>query len=193
MLERKPRPVYFGHELEMDLLGSVRWPKVFLDAMKPFQRSGGYVPYEKMIQLIRAYYPEDPTNPKKEFTKDLRLEIMWALNLKDQQIRYYNSLKTPLDIWHGVDAWIEIDDPKSNEPIVVTIDTTLNTAKQESGHKANLIVGDVPEPDSKQYLPIVERYAKEAVELFQNQLHQITTRNLALMKSSPKKPHASFR
>ncbi|RMD51371.1 hypothetical protein D6827_02380 [Candidatus Parcubacteria bacterium] len=58
---------YLGHISERDLIGEFRGKLGYEDALRKIASERGGVPYAKMIEVIRRYYLDDPTNPKKTF------------------------------------------------------------------------------------------------------------------------------
>jgi len=172
MERRGPASFYSGRELEIDVFGRPKFPRGYEEVLRQ-ESQRGYLPFNRAMDVIREYYPFDPTNPPKEFANDLRLEIIDKLGLTDEQaddLKFYSAIGTPLDTFHGVDAWLEFPDPNTSRPIFVTLDVTKQVGKLEEGHKADVIVGDVPEPASNSYLGEVERYADEVFDVFQRKL-----------------------
>ena len=178
------RESYFGRELETDIFGKPKFATEYSAALKRYARDSknGFLPYEVAQQLIREFYLDDPTDPSKEFAKDLRLEVCERFELDDDEadaVKFYSAVGTPLDLFHGVDAWMEIDlgdDRRGRFHVEVTLDATLNASKLREGHKADVIVGDVPAPDSKDYLDWVNRSAEEIYELLSSRLRNEITR-----------------
>jgi hypothetical protein len=178
---RGPVEFYSGRELEIDVFGKPKFPHAFDRIIREADR--GYLPFQRAQDLIREHYPGDPTNPEKEFANDIRLEVVEQLDLGDEgsdDVKFYSAVGTPLDLYHGVDAWIEIalQDEQSGRTIraQVTLDVTQRTEKQEEGHKADIIIGDVPDPSAKNYLSEVSRYGEEIgtllVERLQSELRR---------------------
>jgi hypothetical protein len=169
-IRRGPRPdMYSGRELELDLLGKPRFPREFNLALKQIQEPHGYASYNETMELIRRFYPEDPTNPGKEFLNELRLALMEKMGVMDgDEIRAFSAVGTPLDIFHGVDGWIEVAyalPGKAGETryATVTLDASLRPEKLEEGHKADIVVGDMPEPSDPRFLDRVGEIADEVM------------------------------
>jgi hypothetical protein len=100
---------FSGRMFEADVLGSVvvktKWMEV------------GYLPFEKAVELAREFQHGDPTNPEKNFANDLRLAIIERLEKRDflklgdeDNVKFYSALGMPLDVFHGIDAFIEFTD-----------------------------------------------------------------------------------
>ena len=132
-----------------------------------------HIPYEKAIELAKKFQPFDPTHPNKPFARDIRISLLDLMiskkliteNEEDQdRIKFYTAVKTPLDTFHSVDAFIEFKD--SNEKkYLITFDLTLNP-KKESG-KSDVIVSELPDPNLEEekikYLATIEKYAQKAL------------------------------
>lgn len=171
-LRRGSREFYSGRELEVDVFGKPKFPKAYEEAYRRLtSEKGGYLPFDRAQDLIREFTPEDPTSPSKEFARDLRLAVCEALELEGDEadiVKIYSALGTPLDVYHGVDAWIEIE--LEGLRAEVTLDVTKRAEKIKEGHKADVIIDEVSTPDQKKYLPEVEKYATEVVELLLSRL-----------------------
>lgn len=72
-------------------------------------------------------------------------------------------LGRPLDIFHGVDGWLEFV-PERGSPVIVTVDVTMDAEKLS--HKADVIVQQFPDPeeDERAFLRAVEDYASEVAD-----------------------------
>ncbi len=140
----------------------------------------GFLPYEKSVQLAHEYQPGDPTNPSKDFANDLRLAIIERLEERgllepgnEDNVKFFSAVGMPLDIFHGVDAFVEVLDAKNNA-YRVTLDETTNPRKLAEGHKANLVFA--PPADAVQnqdkYLAEVDQLADDAMEFFMRDMKQ---------------------
>src|SRR5689334_4089778 len=108
----------FGFEHERDILGAfpVNNPDYVQDLKKIGTHSEKsdilYVPYDKSIELIKKHQPWDPTNPRNEFLRELRLELYDKLHLDPHElpdaIKMYTALGTPLDRYHGSDGFVSL-------------------------------------------------------------------------------------
>ncbi|MDO8442860.1 MAG: hypothetical protein Q7S81_01175 [bacterium] len=135
--------------------------------------SNGHIPYEEAMELARKFQPFDPTHPNKPFARDVRISLLdLMINKKlitdseeDQDcIKFYTAVKTPLDTFHSVDAFIEFKDLKGKK-YLTTFDLTLNPRKKE--HRSDIIVTKLPDPnldeDKLRYLATIEDYAQKAL------------------------------
>ncbi|NQT49471.1 hypothetical protein HQ571_02130 [Candidatus Kuenenbacteria bacterium] len=118
------------------------------DAMKEIKQMQ---PWED----IREY--DSPDGKDLYFPKELLIAIEDGLGIDPEdpnfELKYYTAvaddrLKTHLDIYHGVDAFVEYKD-KTGTIRVVTIDATLNTRKAREGAKADFIVTPEEEDDER--------------------------------------------
>ena len=159
-----PESFYSGRELETDVFGSFKKSKKFIDAYRAAAGESGYVTYGLAMDLIRQFGESDPTNPDKEFATDLRIEISERLGLspeEEDRLKFYSAVGTPLDLYHGVDAWLEYELSETGERISLTMDVTKRGDKISEGHKADFIIPEAPEPESDAYLGFVEEQATE--------------------------------
>lgn len=179
--EMRSTEYYSGRMYERDVLGPCQATEEGFEVFKKIAEERDYVSYEESMELIRCYSAPDPTNPEKPFAKELRLAIIESLGITDDsvadRVKFYSSVGTPFDKLHGVDGWVEFDPGEEEEPIVVTMDVTLDRTKDE--HKADVIVRSVPDPSENedQFLALVYAYygpkfaekLKTAVQLFQKE------------------------
>lgn len=169
MAVRRGAPVemYSGRELELDLLGKPKFPREFLVAMRKISEENGYVRREAGMEVIRRHYPEDPTNPTKDFARELRMAVLEELNLEDgDELGFYSAVGTAIDIFHGTDAWVDLayrpvgmSRETAARHAIVTLDATLNQNKLDDGHKADIIVPDMPDVKNPKYLTKIAEIA----------------------------------
>ncbi len=83
-------------------------------------------------------------------------------------MRFYSAVGkkeiSPLDFFHGIDAWIELTQGKDS-PRVVTIDGTMREQKDDA--KADLLVKNIPDPseDGVRFQTMIEQLAERAAVL----------------------------
>ena len=93
----------------------------------------GYVPFRQSVRLVEANQPWDPTDPSTRGASDLHTQVAMALELEDwSELRLFSALRTPLDVFHGIDAFFEW------KGRVVTLDLTCN--RKKDGYKADLMI-----------------------------------------------------
>lgn len=162
---KESRREYTGKIYEADFLGEVELPPEFFNAEKKIirDRRGWYQNDNDIFELVKEFYPDDPTNPKKELGRELRIEVIDALGLNPDEydrVKFFTTVGVPqIDRKLGVDAFLEFDDPKRGTQRV-TIDITQNPQKVAEGHKADVIVGELPDPEFED-----EAYAEAVQEL----------------------------
>lgn len=162
---------YRGREFEADMLGEVDIfdPRFQADLKEIVERVGKrYVPYREALELAKKFQPGDPKNPKKDFLRELRLAVAEKLGLETteelERVGAYTAVKSPLDVFHGVDGFIEVKEPNRSAEII-TLDLSLNSEKVAQGAKADIVVGDLPDSDDNEnaYLQALEDLAEVIV------------------------------
>lgn len=171
---KRPADYYSGRMFERDFIGvvDVERPE-YQAAYRAAADADGYVPYDPAVRLARRSQPYDPAQPEKPFARDLLFEVADKLRLapRDQQrLKFYTSVHTPLDHKHGVDGFLELEDPKTRTVRRITFDLSLDRRKHP---KADILVRELPAPDdpdpseANRYLKDVESYAAEVVRMLQ--------------------------
>lgn len=180
---------YSGRLSESDMFGDFKTTPAGVKAFKDEVNAQGYLTRDRAIELIRKHTQEDPTNPMKPFARELRLAVAEELGLESDadldNLRFYSAVGTPLDVFHGVDGWIEFR-PEGGTPRIVTIDVTLDPAKLE--HKADVIVHEVPDPseNEKRFLKFVyEEYAPKVAEKLRPMVASMMRRRAAADPEQP--------
>lgn len=162
---------YTGKIFEEDFVGSIKKSPDYQKALfelKEKTKKGDYVGYNDALELAKKFQPWDPANPNKNFARDLRIEIIDQLGLEREEdmdrVKFYTSVGSPLDVFHGIDAFLEYTD-KEGKTHRVTFDLSMNPAKEE--YKADLIVKELadPEHESEKYLEEIKETAKNAASL----------------------------
>ncbi len=163
---------------EMYFLGEVRFEsEEYKKALKELgANERGYLPFREAMELVKKFQPidrktrkiQDPTNPEKPFPRDLRIAIADALGLVTmeelERLRYYTAVGSPLDTFHGIDAFVELEGktPKEKSQFV-TFDITLRTeASAKQGANANVIIRQLTTEDTKKYLKELDEIAAQA-------------------------------
>ncbi|MBI2483185.1 hypothetical protein HYV74_03345 [Candidatus Uhrbacteria bacterium] len=166
----EPSWSYTGRQFERDFVGSITQDRAYQEALQKVATPDGFVRFDAALRLVRAHQPWDPTNPDADLLRDLRLEIIDQLHLREQdadRVRAYTAVGSPLDIFHGIDAFIEYQDQKTENVRRITLDLTLKEHKDADQRKANILIRELPAPEEDTYLQAVTRYAKEAMRFLQ--------------------------
>lgn len=133
----------------------------------------GYLPFDLALQFARDHQSDDIESPSQPFAAGLLSQISEILmerygyeDVFGEDLHFYSAVNTPLDTFHGIDAWVEILDRRTQKYRRVTLDVTQNTQKLEEGHKADVIVPvlqDYPQPPRTRALTESEKvvYLKE--------------------------------
>jgi len=97
-----------GKDLEMAVLGA---PKI-----RDLKNTGNYMKFDDAVAYVKSL--EQPTRKSDAITK-LRKRVAELCRLHPHQIGFYSAVGTPLDFYHGVDAFFE----KSGQ--IVTMDVSM--------------------------------------------------------------------
>lgn len=170
----------FGKPQENDSFGPL-FEKAIRPSTNP--RLEYFVSFRDGLNIVFEGTEQDPENPSAEFANDLRLELQDLISeagLEDSdgmpEIRIWNSVDTPIDKVHGVDAIVEYVHPDFKKPIQVTLDVTLRPDKVDDQHKADLAFyappdANLPE-EEKYYLPYVKNTARDVLRLIRNKVEE---------------------
>lgn len=116
-----------------------------------------YLPYNKAMRLAEASQKTSQTGNNGFILKQVCEKIAEIL-LNDKSrsclIERYSALETPLDHWHGVDGFIRINN------VVVTFDASKHPSKGEDGIKADIFIGEFPDPDDEKEKDLYKEYIK---------------------------------
>lgn len=175
-----------GKEYEISYLGTIKisddYLKAYQEALLKDLRANpetGYLSYNTAMELIKKFQPGDKeavTNPQRDFMRELRLSVLEKMNLSEEDekktdnLKSYTAVGSPLDIFHGVDAFLTFKDENKKKTAVVTIDISL---RQKVQFKADICeYGEIPPPeeDEGEYLKRIEHLAEQVTERIQTQL-----------------------
>jgi hypothetical protein len=179
---------------ERNLFGAIDTRNLkYIEAAKKARKNSKepYVDFPSSVRLIKDFQPGGGgKNPKADFLNNLRIEVADRLGLQSdeemERIGAYTAIgwpeKTPLDIFHGVDAFITYKAPGKDE-ILVTLDNTENPEKAAAGAKADIVIfgGDLPDPndDEDGYLGMVEKIADKVVKNILDKMEAAKARRAA--------------
>ena len=188
---------YTGKMFERDFVGGVKKDDAYYDALadwvrfeaaqkmrgkledmpkpdiSPENEKNTYLSFNHSLDIAKRFQDDDPTNPQKEFARDLRLEVADLLGIIDdedmQRIRFYSSTNTPLDWYHGTDCFVEYID-NDDRTHMYRFDLTENPQKSDDAFnkKGAMIVSDLPDPqeESDAYLGKIHSIAEEVARQF---------------------------
>jgi hypothetical protein len=160
-----------GRVFENMVLGPYKHDKEYPNALKQLiaenadrAEKPNWTPYSETMELQRNHYTGDVKKPVKRFAEDLRFEVIDAIlertplarrhaDTISNSVRYYSSVATNLDWFHGIDAWFEIQG-EEGQIVTYTIDVTTDPNKRSA--KADMIINqenmvDPSEGDDKFY------------------------------------------
>jgi len=167
---------YRGRELELDLFDRVNTadPRYKAELARVIKdRESGYVEWPKAIELAKKFQPAPPENPKRDFFRELLIGVQEKLGVdiakQPDSVRGYTAVGTPLDRFHGVDAFVTYAD--RGKEYLVTLDATLRPEKIIEGHKADLMITDLPTPEDDEdgYLEAIDAYAGRIAEFIRTE------------------------
>ena len=125
------------------------------------------LPFDEAVAFAKGLQPwDDPTMPEKKVAKDLLNFVADELGIEEdsedeQELKFYTAVggkKSPLDFYHGVDAFIEFRGTR------VLIDVTKNPSKRfEDSNYDRIIMEELPDyGDKKQKSAYEEELRKYA-------------------------------
>lgn len=133
-----------------------------------------YISFDDALMMVKAGQPwEDPTNPPKDFLRELRIEVADALGIGQdeealERLRIYTAVGSPLDILHKIDFFIEYEQ-KDGSISRVKCDLTEDPARKKNMGDILVIdanaIGD-PVNDDKRYLDALQGLAKNIARNF---------------------------
>jgi len=156
-----------GGLVEQELLGKSLYENKERENFSEY----GYTTRDHSFRVLKDMQSFDPTDPQPDFANTVHYYVFNGLGLEAENVRFFTAVKSPLDRFHGVDAWFEIDDDTTTT--VITIDVTMNPNK-ETGHKADIIFlvpsgGLDRKVDKGQFLEYSQKLANEVIEFFHKQ------------------------
>jgi hypothetical protein len=183
---------YLGPEYEFDLIGEIKTDDPAYQAellkLQLEAKARGYnprqtnsLPFREAIELTKKFQPSDPTNPQKDFAREMRLSLAEKLNLESDEdmnrLKFFTSVGGPLDA-HGIDGFFVFsytDKDGRTKECAVSFDVTRNPKKDEATKADFLIGGDIPDPsddgfNEKDYLEKIDDYAEKSAMIFQEKM-----------------------
>ncbi len=124
-----------GKSAERGAMGVVDLPseKFLPREITDSEREGRYVSFRDSLKLAKEHQPwENPTKPSPLFASKLRGAVLAAMPLLPQSLhenlKFFTSVGSPLDRYHGIDAFLEFE-VMGKDPIRVTLDITMRPGK----------------------------------------------------------------
>lgn len=188
---------YSGREFEIDMLGDIRHTPEYDQELKNILseksiavarvvHEGVEIPQAErpalrgavneilenkyaLFDLVKKHQRFDPTNPNKDFLRELRLAVIDSLGIESEKdmekVKVYTSVASPLDTV-GFDGFITYEE--RGEEHMVTLDATLDKKKFETrDSRADVVFTELP--DSKEneaaYLSQIEELAEQAIHV----------------------------
>src|SRR3989344_2682941 len=180
--EAKPyqRPEDSGKVSEYFVLGEIRQTEAYIRELKKVQKENGYVSWKDSLRLVRKFSPYNPTDPHdKPFLNDLRIAFIDELGFTEERdmdrVKIFTAVGSPLDFWHGIDTFIEVEDGNGRTSKIIGFDAkemadSPETREHAHEKKADIIIfmKDFPdaESESKEYVAKMGEIAKEAARVF---------------------------
>jgi len=162
-----------GTEFEYDVFGQVdiRNPAFKKAMAEAGADPRGYLKYRQAMELAKRFQPGDPQNPKKEFSRDLRIEVADLLGVPYESVAVFTAVKTPLDVFHGVDGFLTVK--VGNQEFVVTMDASLRD-KEPDEVKADVLVNRLPDPNLQEdeYITSVDQFSEIVAGLVGEQIER---------------------
>lgn len=153
----------YGKILESELLGETKRDIAIFQEM---HETPTYMKYRESIDFVKKHQRANPLDPKRFFPKSLRngLKEDSSLNVTtEDQLAYYTALNSPLDQYHGVDAFFEYKN--EGKTIIVTFNVTANSNKDR--YKADVILSipsDGLDPSDPKYSQAISDYVEQIKE-----------------------------
>lgn len=110
-----------GQDLERALLG-----RAVVDAR---ERPEGYLSFKDALDYARKHQPSPFERSKT--VKELRAKVALYCDDKNEAVKFYTAVGTPLDIYHGVDAFFE------QGRRIATLDVSMRDKEE---YKADVLV-----------------------------------------------------
>jgi len=183
---------YLGPEYEFDLADEIKKDdpayQKELTMSQEKAKARGYqpkqansLPFREAVEITKKFQPGDPTNPKKDFAREIRLALAEKLGLESDEemnrLKFYTSVGGPLDL-HGIDGFFTfsyVDKEGRQKECGVSFDITRNPNKDEAVKADFLIGGDIPDPSDDgfkeaDYLKKIDEYAEKSSSIFQEKI-----------------------
>ena len=125
-----------GHDVEEGVLGKIN-PEAAFEIEKRKNAMEDYITFAEALDIVKKSQPfKDPSDPhEKPFPYDVHATVAKTLELENfEQLRYYTAVRSKLDFFHGVDAFLELQLP-DGRTLRVDMDMTTNPQKMGKEHR----------------------------------------------------------
>ncbi len=150
----------YGKIVESELLGETKKEMILFNQLHETET---YMKYREAVNFAKKHQRGDPFNPKRFFPKSLLEALRSDKDLdaeEEGQIGFYTAVNSPLDRYHGVDAFIEYKE--KDKTFLVTIDVTINSSKDS--YKADVVL-NIPseglDPKDDDYERYINKYVSQ--------------------------------
>ncbi len=152
-----------GKIVEYDLLGETKKDIATFGQLHEIE---SYMKRREAINFVKSHQRgKDPHNPTRFFPRNLvegiREDEGFGISAGDE-VSFYTAVNSPLDRYHGVDAFFEFK--IGGKEVMVTIDVTTNPNKDN--YKADVILA-IPsgglDPSDPEYKDIVSHYVEQII------------------------------
>jgi hypothetical protein len=132
-----------------------------------------YLPYDDSVFIVKKCQPSPESI--KPFAQALRNKLLEKFNMAhdDEKIKFFTAVDSPLDLFHGVDGFIELKVGLTTY-LRVTYDITANPQKNTCS--ADILI-DVPESgleiNTKEFEQKVEKIATETREILKSKIEKL--------------------
>ncbi len=110
-----------GADVERTIFGS--------PIVSPNEKHHEHMPFAQAIRFAKEHQPN--TLRRSRVVRELRAKVAELCEDKTAPVKFFTAVDTPLDVYHGADAFFE------QEGRIATIDISLH---EKSGHKADALV-----------------------------------------------------
>ena len=111
----------------------------------PQERKSGYVPFQESVTFVKEHQP-DPLK-RSLFVKKLRSMVVEDCADTTVPVKFFTAVGTPLDQYHGVDAFFE------QGGVLVTLDIS---AREKEVHKADVLLKAGMDNEGRVVIPDAE-------------------------------------
>jgi len=125
-----------------------------------------YQKFDDSIEFVKKNQIGEPSDPSAWFANDLHATIANEIGLEDySQLKFYTAVGSPLDKYHSIDGFFELQlDPKNNPNDVARVTVDLTTNPNKDKYRADLVIlvpHDGLDPKDEDYKEALQKHADE--------------------------------